>query len=249
MLQNSIPKTIHYCWFGRNMKSGLINECINSWKEILPEYKIIEWNEDNFDIHCNSYVKEAYDCKMWAFVSDYVRLWALFNYGGLYFDTDVQVLKSFDCFLRDEAFSGYEVNDSPITAVMGSKPNNQMIGMMLSYYENKHFKNTDGSLNIITNTNIISNQLIQLGMKPNGRKQTINGFTVYPQIYFCPNNFTRIWNIPSKKSYAIHHFDQSWRAETANHTSLKGRVKRYCVGIMRNVIGSDRFGKLAKAIK
>lgn len=241
-----IPRTIHYCWFGNKEKSGLIQECIESWKEYLPGYEIHEWNESNFDIHICPYVEEAYNQRKWAFVSDYVRLWALYNFGGLYFDTDVQVLKPFDCFLDNEAFTGYEANDSPITAVMGARKENSMIKHMLDYYNDKQFLNADGSLNLVTNTSIITHQLKELGMIPNGKKQTINGMTIYPQIFFCPNNISRIWNKPSKESFAIHHFDQSWRAKTANHTSKKGRIKRYFVGCLRNLIGTNAFLNFAR---
>ena len=103
-----IPKVIHYCWFGRGKLPKLAKKCIKSWKKYLPDYKIIEWNEDNFDINSNQYVREAYEAKKYAFVSDYVRLYALYNYGGIYMDTDVEVIKSLDEFLIHEAFSGFE---------------------------------------------------------------------------------------------------------------------------------------------
>ena len=244
-----INKTIHYCWFGRNKKSGLIENCIESWKKYLPNYEIIEWNEENFDIDSNLYVSEAYKAKKWAFVSDYVRLWALYNYGGLYFDTDVEVLKGFDVFLSEHAFSGYESNNSLTTAVIGAEKGDKLINKLLDYYTDRHFDLGNGLYDTKTNTDSISEQMISWGMHLNGRKQTFNGFTVYPQIYFCPNNFTRIWNKPSPKSYAIHHFDQSWRAKDANHTSLKGRIKRYIVGVARNLLGDRLFIVIVRRLK
>lgn len=247
--KNNIPQIIHYCWFGRNKKSGLIQQCIKSWGNVLPEYTIKEWNEDSFDVHICPYVEEAYNAQKWAFVSDYARLWALYNYGGVYLDTDVQVLKSFNCFLSNEAFTGYETKDTPVTAVMGAKKGNQTIKLFLDYYKDKNFVLQDGKYNTVTNTVIITEQLKALGMNPNGRKQNINGLTIYPQIFFCPNNFSRIWNKPSPKSYSIHHFDQSWRAKDANHTTIHGRIKRYLVGIIRNSIGSQRFFAINTTIK
>ena len=106
-----IPKVIHYCWFGKKPLPPLAVNCIDSWKKFCPDYEIIEWNEKNFDINSNTYVREAYENKKWAFVSDYVQLYALYNYGGIYMDTDVQVLKPLDAFLNDQAFSGFEAYD------------------------------------------------------------------------------------------------------------------------------------------
>ena len=242
-----IPKVIHYCWFGRNEKSGLIKECIESWKKYLPDYEIIEWNEDNFDVNSLQYTKEAYEAKKWAFVSDYVRLYALYTQGGLYFDTDVEVLKNMDEFLEDEAFTGWEAKDSPVTAVMGAQAGNEEFGELLRYYDGRSFVLEDGSYDTTTNTIIITNILKEQGIILNGKTQTIGGMTVYPQIYFCPNNFSRLWNKPSKKSYAIHHFDQSWKAEKKGEVSFKQRLRRYAVGIYRNTFGSVSKKDLKKS--
>ena len=239
-----IPKVIHYCWFGHKEKTGLINECINSWKKHLPDYKIIEWNEINFDINSNEYVRQAYSAKKWAFVSDYVRLYALYNYGGLYFDTDVEVLKSFDVFLEQEAFTGFETNDSPVTAVMGSEKNHPVFREFLRHYEEKEFINESGEMNLVTNTHTISDYLISNGIKPNGKEQQINGFRVYPALYFCPNNLSRIWNRPSPKSYAIHYFDQSWKDDKTDETTLLHRIRRYMVGVARNIFGTTKLEKI-----
>ena len=116
-----IPKTLHYCWFGNGKKSELVQNCIQSWKKAMPDYTIIEWNESNSDITANKYISEAYSANKWAFVSDYIRLRVLFEYGGIYLDTDVETLKSFDAFLNNEAFTGFESNDSIITAVIGAE--------------------------------------------------------------------------------------------------------------------------------
>ena len=244
-----IPKIIHYCWFGKNEKSGLINECIESWKKYMPDYKIIEWNEDNFDVNICTYTKQAYDSQKWAFVSDYARLYALYNVGGIYFDTDVEVLKSLDPFLSQQAFTGYEVNDCPITAVMGAEKENHIIGELLKYYDDKCFFNKDGSYNIITNTVIISDYFKAAGFKADGTKKSLQGFVVYPQIYFCPNNISRIWKKNSPKSYTIHHFDSSWRSKEIETKTLFGRIKRYVIGWLRNNLGSKKYANLSGKIK
>ena len=243
-----IPKKIHYCWFGRGEKSELILNCIESWKKYCPDYEIIEWNEDNIDVNATLYTKQAYEAKKWAFVSDYARLYALYHEGGLYFDTDVEVLKPMDEFLGEEFFTGFEVKDSPITAVMGAKSKNIAIKNLLDYYNTAKFVNSDGTLNLLSNTHIITDDFIKKGVKLNGKKQIVDGITIYPQIVFCPNNFTRIFNKPSDKSYTIHHFDQSWK-NSKRRDSLIYRVRRYIVGLLRNTVGTNRLESISKRIK
>ncbi len=239
-----IPRIIHYCWFGRSEKNALVQKCIESWKKLLPDYELIEWNEDNFDINSTIYTKQAYDMRKWAFVSDYVRLYALYSVGGFYFDTDVEVLKRFDTFQSENLFSGYESKDSPVTAVMGAEKGQRILKELLDHYVNNSFLDNNGKCNLTTNTLIITKYLIANGLLPNGKKQTINGMTIYPQIYFCPNNFSRIWNKPSHKSYTIHHFDQSWRLNRREFSSLTARLRRYLVGNVRNIIGTTRIIKI-----
>lgn len=243
-----IPKKIHYCWFGRGQKSELILRCIESWKKYCPDYEIIEWNEDNLDVNATRYTKQAYEAKKWAFVSDYARLYALYTEGGIYLDTDVELLKPLDCFLEHEAFTGFEVKDSPITAVMGAVKEHHIIKMLLDYYDTADFINEDGSLNLLTNTHIITKYFIEQGVLLNGKKQTIDSMVIYPQIVFCPNNFSRIFEKPSKKTYAIHHFDQSWKNSQRNN-SFMYRFRRYVVGVLRNTLGTDRVENLSKLRK
>lgn len=205
-----IPKIIHYCWFGRNPLPELAKKCIDSWKKYCPEYEIIEWNEDNFDVMSNDYVREAYQSSKWAFVTDYVRLYALYNYGGVYMDTDVEILKSIDVFLKEKAFSGFEAKDRIPTGIMACEKNFELFGKLLSSYENRKFINEDGSLNLTTNVTYITNECINEGLVLNGEKQTLAGFTLYPAEVFCPKDVqTHELNI-TKNSYTIHHFDGSW---------------------------------------
>ncbi len=244
-----IPKIIHYCWFGGNPKSELIIRCIDSWKKFLPDYEIREWNEETFDVHCNTYVEQAYEAKKWAFVSDYARLYALYHYGGVYLDTDVEVLKDLSCFLDNEAFTGFEANDSPVTAVMGAKPKNNEFKELLDYYNDRTFIKNDGSYDMTTNTTIITEILKNKGIVLNGKTQTIDSIKIYPQIYFCPNNLSRVWNKPSKKSYTIHHFDQSWKSNKKDTTSFTNKIRRYLLGLLRNVIGTDGVVKIKTKVE
>lgn len=152
-----IPKKIHYIWLGGNKKSKLIEKCIASWKKYCPDYEIIEWNENNFDIGSNKYLKEAYEAKKWAFASDYIRLYVLYTEGGIYMDTDVEVLKPLDRFLECKAFSGFERKDAIPTGIMACEKGNEIFKELLSYYTDKSFYNEDGSMNQTTNVVTITN--------------------------------------------------------------------------------------------
>lgn len=152
----SIPKTVHYCWFGGKEKPELTNMCISSWKKHLPDYEIIEWNENNFDINMNNFVKEAYEAKKFAFVSDYVRAYVLYNYGGIYLDTDVEVIKPLDQFLDHNVFTGCESDKYCVTGTIGSTKNHELIKSLLEYYDNKKFRLDNNEYNNTPNTVIIT---------------------------------------------------------------------------------------------
>lgn len=238
-----IPKIIHYCWFGNGEKSEEIKGYIQGWKETLPDYQIIEWNERNFDVSLNSYTKEAFQSKKWAFITDYVRLYVLYNYGGIYMDTDVEVLQSLDEFLDNEAFSGFEVRDSVPTGIMASCKGQKVIGELLGFYDDRHFIQEDGSYDITTNVVTITNYFKDHGLKLNGKKQTVDGFTMYPQVYFCPNTFSMLWGRPSKKTYTIHHFAGSWMNKKKDK-NLRYAFTHYLGGVIRNIIGTDNYAKI-----
>jgi len=169
--------------------------------------------------------------------------------GGVYFDTDIEALKSIDEFLDNKAFTGFEVKDCIVTAVLGFEKNHPLLEELIETYNHMSFINDDGSLNMTTNVTLISNKLKEMGMVSNGKEQLVGDLKIYPQIYFCPNNFSRLWNKPSKKSYVIHHFDCSWRASSTDNSSLKGRIRRYIVGSMRNTFGSENFASFRDLIK
>lgn len=243
MEKRIIPKKIHYCWFGRSSKSELIEQCIYSWKKYLPEYEIIEWNEDNFDIHINAYVEEAYQEKKWAFITDYVRLYVLYNEGGIYMDTDVEVLKSLDIFLEHAAFSGFESRDGVPTGIMASVKKHPVIRELLKDYEDKHFYLSGGECDLTTNVVLITKYFVNNGLKLNNKKQNINNFLIYPQIYFCPNTFGMIFGMHSSRSYTIHHFDGSWK-EYRREKNWRYKWGHYVVGLLKNILGTDHYEKL-----
>ena len=207
-----IEKTIHYCWFGNGQLDEKSKQCISSWKKYCPDYEIIEWNENNFDISSNIFVKEAYQKKKWAFVTDYVRLYTLYHYGGIYMDTDVELLKNIDCFLKHKAFSGFENNMLIPTGIIGAEKGNEWIEYLMSYYNDKHFINEDNSLNIQPNTGIITNMTLKkYNLIANDEFQILsNSVALYPHDFFCPkSHITNEINI-TENTYCIHHFNGSW---------------------------------------
>jgi hypothetical protein len=245
-----IPKIIHYCWFGKGEMPALYTKCIKSWEKVLPEYIIMRWDENSFDINCNQYVKEAYENKKYAFVTDFVRLYALYNFGGIYLDTDVEVIKPLDRFLSNEAFSGFEKKDGVPTGIMASEKDNQVIKDLLSDYDNMRFVLEDGSLNLTTNVKTISDYFIKNGIKMNGKYQVVNGFHMYPQRYFCTNSILLIFNLkPRLNVYTIHHYGGGWGRDGKKNQTLKFRTKRFIVGVMRNLMGTQRAIDLWKSIK
>lgn len=219
-----IPKIIHYCWFGGNPLPEDALRCIASWKKYCPDYEIKEWNEKNFDLDCCPYVREAYDAKKWAFITDYVRLNVLVNEGGIYMDTDVEVLKPLDCFLSEKAFSGFENPEAVPTGIMAAERNHPFFIRLLNYYNDKHFLKEDGSLDLTTNVVTITNMCLEAGLKLNNEKQIIEDFTLYPKEYFCPKSYKTGKIIITENTYTIHHFCGSWQSD--EHKKLVERNRR-----------------------
>lgn len=236
--ESNIPKIIHFCWFGNSEKPSIVKKCIDSWKVNLEEYEIIEWNETNFDINCNEYVKQAYEAKKYAFVSDYARVYALYNYGGIYLDTDVEVFKSFDDLLSNDSFWGFEQENYIATSTIGSKEGNKIIKRFLDSYENKSFINKDGTFDDLTNVAIITEILKGYGLKANGEYQKIDGLgTFYPQTYFSPYDYINCRKFISDNTYCMHHFYKSWLPMSAR---IKGHIKV----ILSKVIGGNNIAKI-----
>jgi mannosyltransferase OCH1-like enzyme len=211
-----IPKVIHYCWFGRKPMPALALKCMDSWKKHLPGYELRRWDEENFDINRVAYVKEAYDAGKFAFVTDYVRLYLLFNFGGIYMDTDVEVLKSYDDLLYLPAFSGYEDNkfSSFPTGIMASEKGGIWVKEQLEYYEGVHFLKPDGTFDMTTNTQTISRIMTSNGFVLNGEYQVYkNNMHAFPKDYFCPKSSTGVIKL-TNNTYCIHHFAKSWTNPT-----------------------------------
>lgn len=218
-----IPKIIHYCWFGKNPLPEDTKHYINTWRQYCPDYEIIEWNESNFDINSNQYTKEAYENKKWAFVTDYVRLFVLYNYGGIYMDTDVEVLKPLDSFLNQKGFSGFERKEAVPTGIMASEANHPFIKQLLDLYINKHFIDSDGKQDLTTNVELITNISLKLGLIPNNQLQIIEDFAFYPTSFFCPKNSRTFELLITPETYTIHHFDGSWNPK---RRGLRYKIKK-----------------------
>ena len=206
----SIPKIIHYCWFGGNELPESAKMCIESWKKYCPDYEIIEWNETNCDLDCCAYVREAYHAKKWAFITDVIRLHVLVEYGGIYMDTDVEVLKSLDNILPYEAVSGFETQKQIPTALMACEKRHPFFVELLHNYDNLHFIQPDGSYDMTTNVKRITDVCLKYGLQLNNQFQTVNGFTFFPKEYFCPKDYDRETYMITQNTYTIHHFNGSW---------------------------------------
>lgn len=231
-----IPKVIHYCWFGRNPLPPLAKKCIASWKKYLPDYEIKEWNEDNFDLDMYPYVREAYDNRKFAFVTDVVRLYALYNEGGIYMDTDVEVLKSLDPFLHHTAFSGFESETLIPTGIMASEKGGKWAKDNLDYYNNRHFLLSDGNLDLTTNVTTITNYMLNHGLRQDNTFQDFpNLITFYPKDFFCPINVKTLILQKTPNTVCIHHFAGSWKSESEK---TKKRIISF--------LGSDLTQRLIK---
>lgn len=210
----AIPKIIHYVWVGGGEKNPTIKRCMDTWKKHLGDYEIIEWNESNFDINSNKFVKQAYERKKWAYVSDYIRAYAIYNYGGIYLDTDVLVLDNLESLLDNKAFVGFENPDYPFTAVFGAEKGHPFIKDMLDYYDGIDFEYDVNDEAAKVNTKTVSDILInKYGCKVNNCEQLLEtGIKVYPDNILCN---------PSVSSHTIHIFTGTWRE---NRNELKRKI-------------------------
>lgn len=247
-----IPKKIHYCWFGRGDKPPLVKKCIATWYKYFPDYEIIEWNEDNFDVTKTNYMKEAYDCKKWAFVSDIARLMIIYEHGGIYFDTDVEVLKNFDHLLIDYGYFSFENTtnnplEKPVNTGLGfaTTPQNVVVGALIKEYENLHFL-IDGEMDLTPCPIRNTEALRKMGLIANGEMQLIKDVIVYPYDYFCGYDMANSFPVRNPNTYTIHHYSATWKCENKLVKWIKYNVIIKGIQVM---LGYETYKKLKEKIK
>lgn len=216
-----IPKIIHYCWFSHKPLPVLAVKCIESWKKYFPDYEIKEWNETNYDVHSIPYIHEAYKAKKYAFVSDYARFDILYRYGGLYFDTDVEVIKSMNDIIAKGPFMGCEKKADKARMIklavapglgLGVNPGLELYGELLQLYAGLHFIKADGTLNLKTVVEYTTELLQKHGLKNTNEIQECAGIWIYPQEYFCPISVDDGKLRITSNTVSIHHYAQSWQS-------------------------------------
>lgn len=219
-----IPKIIHYCWFGGKAKPRDVERNLSTWHKYCPDYIIKEWNEKNYDIHINRYCEDAYENRQWAFVSDVARLYALVHEGGIYMDTDVEVVKSFDDLLDNRAFLGFEGTKWIATSAMGTEPNNPILKYFFESYNSRSFIKQDGNLDRTTNVEVLTNLLVEKqNLLLNGQYQSLEYFDIYPTDFFTPYDYINGKMNLTENTHSIHWFNQSW----INHKPFRLKMAQF----------------------
>lgn len=222
-----IPKIIHYCWYGQGKMDEKAKMCLKSWKKFCPNYEYVCWNEDNTDFTISAYLREAYEAKKYAFVTDYMRLYVLEKYGGFYLDTDVELLKPLDEYCMYNAFTGVQEENVCVTGIIASEKGNDWIQYLMSYYNNRHFLLQNGSFDITPNTVFIT----EYTKRKYGWKYCNDTFhvkdilTIFPFEIFCCKDYETGYIYRTNKSVAIHHFNGSWVENKNKNPSLNTRIK------------------------
>lgn len=258
-----IPKVIHYCWFGGAAKPESVLYCIKSWKKYCPDYQIVEWNEENYPLkNVPNYVMQAYKAKKWAFMTDYVRLQIVYENGGIYMDTDVELKKSLDDLLCYDAYFGFEDGRNVNTGQgFGAKKNSMIIHDMMMDYHDISFVLPDGSFDLTPCPQRNTASLVKYGLSQDDTRQILmDNILILPSIYLCPKDYNTGLIKKSKKSYSIHHYDASWYSEEERARWKKNqkksqfmepiyrmRVLRY--NVMNKILGKDGYRKLKKFLK
>lgn len=234
-----IPKIIHWCWFGGSPVPIDVQEYVDTWRKFCPDWKIIRWDESNFDVKQNAYCREAYEQKKWAFVSDYARLKVLYDYGGFYLDSDVEMIKPLDIFLTYDAVSGYESDRAIPTGTIGGVKRNEWIGLLLKDYDRRRFFRTDGSMDLTPNPVVITRLTVErYGLQLTNRMTRFgsNGaMVIFPADYFCAKDPDTGVITKTIHTYTIHHFKGSWLPERIQKVR---KLRIWC----RRIFG-EKFGE------
>lgn len=244
-----IPNVIHYCWFGNGIKPELVNKCIQSWKIFCPNYDIVEWNESNFDVNSCTFVKEAYKAKKWAFVSDYARLKILYENGGLYLDTDIEIIKPLDDIIKKGGYMGVEEIDLDTGLIrvnpglgFACEKGNFIISKIMECYEKSRFVQDDGKCYFKTIVDYATDELINQGLKCDSSIQEIGSLCIYPKDFFNPATAYSGKICITDNTYSIHHYMASWVDK-----SKKRHAKIY--RFVQKIIGKQLSEKIRTFVK
>lgn len=242
LINEMIPKIIHYCWFGKEELPPLALKCIESWKKYMPDYEIKRWDEDNYDIRKNQYISQAYDARKYAFVSDYVRFDILYTYGGIYLDTDVEVIKDLTPIIEQGAFAGME-QLSGINSGLGiAAPSSlEIYKEILDSYKNDTFINQEGKINLKTVVVRVSEIFKKHGFIERNEVQEIEGVRIYPTEYFCPMSQGTGKITITENTYCIHHYTSSWMPK---HIRTASKMRRW----LSRIIGPKTTNHLISII-
>lgn len=258
-----IPRIIHYCWFGNNPKPPIAQKCYKSWRKYCPEYKIIEWNEDNFDLSTAPlYVQQAYIAKKWAFVTDYIRLKVVYDNGGIYLDTDVELVRSLDDLLGYRAFFGFEGKQYINTGLgFGAVQNTPILKELMKDYEDNPFSMGDGTFDLTPCPARNTEVFMRFGLVCDGSKQMLEQrILILPEEYLCPiDNATRVLR-KTRNTISIHHFDASWQnpEEKKSHDNLarkrrarnrKDKILYFPRRALRKVLGNKLYDVIKNTLK
>ena len=253
-----IPKTIHYCWFGGNDKPKLVKKCIQSWYKFCPGFRIIEWNDNNFDLSSAPlFVRQAASMKKWAFVTDYVRLRIIYEQGGVYLDTDVELLKPLDPFLSERAYFGFEFTNGIATGLgFGAERKCEILKDLMASYETTSFIQEDGLIDSTVCVKKDTAVFMGYGLILNNQEQILdNGIHIYPSDYFCPGRWKGIMNV-TDNTVSIHWYASTWYDEKGKRNAKKSRRKELKVHIMHfpnrlgiKILGHKKYEQLKKVLK
>lgn len=247
-----IPKSIHYCWFGDKPLPENVEKCISSWKIKCPDYEIFQWDESNYDVNKIPYMSEAYSKEKFAFVSDYARIDIVYNYGGIYLDTDVEVIRPFDDLLQNSCFFGCEMPGVIATGLgFGAEKNHILLKKILKEYENEHFV-INGKINSTTCVEYTMKVFSKNEIKKENCIQKYSDAIIFPPEYFCPlNMFTNKITI-TENTYSIHHYDATWYSDNSIEKYIKKKILPFKIlikKILNSLFGDGTYEKIKKRMK
>lgn len=248
-----IPKKIHYCWFGGQPLPQSVEKCLSTWQEKCPDYEIILWNEDNYDVHQNVYISQAYQAGKYAFVSDYARLDIIEQYGGIYLDTDVEVLRDLTPLLQNKCYFGCELLGEVSTGIgFGAEAHHWFIQENKQAYLQREFKITDQKYDLTTCVQITTELLKKYGVQKIDQVQKIQDIVIYPPSYFCPYSLiTKKTNI-QPETYTIHHYDATWYSQTKWKRQIHIALIPYKIKLrhlLNQLVGDGTYERLKNKIK